>query len=452
MSVTDDFARVSCSTIRVDRAKRQRTKIDTTDLESSIRLRGVLHPIIVDRDYLLIAGERRLTASIRVGLPDIPIRFVDEISPDERMAIELEENIKRTSLHWRDEVRAYGKIHAYYATTLSDWTEEKTGKEIGVSQTVISQMLTIFSEIDNPKIAQCTGVTEAFNVLKRHTERRLGDVMNKIMDAGSTILDPAIPPPAKGIIPSHQIRPAPKPPTQFPESIFNVDFLKWVEQYSGPKFNFVHCDFPYGINVFAAEQSGKNRQSTYDDDPELYWRLIESFCGNRDRFISHSAHIMFWFSMDHYHATLELFKALAPDLHFQRHPLYWTKTDNVGILPDPRRGPRRIVETCFIASRGDRPIVKATSNWYGCPTDKTYHTSTKPEPMLRVFMQMFIDEQTVMFDPTCGSGSSLRAAESLGAKRVLGLEADSEHCAAAQSALKQFRLKRAGNKVVESVK
>jgi site-specific DNA-methyltransferase (adenine-specific) len=65
--------------------------------------------------------------------------------------------------------------------------------------------------------------------------------------------------------------------------------------------------------------------------------------------------------------------------------------------------------------------------------------SEKPEPMLRHFFGMLVDENTVMLDPTCGSGSSLRAAESLGAKHVLGLELNPEFAALAREALKRSR-------------
>jgi predicted RNA methylase len=44
--------------------------------------------------------------------------------------------------------------------------------------------------------------------------------------------------------------------------------------------------------------------------------------------------------------------------------------------------------------------------------------------MLRHFFRMFVDEYISMLDLTCGSGTSLRAAESLGAQYVLGLELD----------------------------
>jgi len=68
--------------------------------------------------------------------------------------------------------------------------------------------------------------------------------------------------------------------------------------------------------------------------------------------------------------------------------------------------------------------------------------SVKPEPVLRNFFRMFVDETTIMFDPTCGSGSSLRAAESLNARHALGLEIDADFAKQANTALRNARILR----------
>jgi DNA modification methylase len=52
---------------------------------------------------------------------------------------------------------------------------------------------------------------------------------------------------------------------------------------------------------------------------------------------------------------------------------------------------------------------------------------------------MFVDEFTLMLDPTCGSGSSLIAAESLGARHVLGLEIDKDFCEQANRSVRKAR-------------
>lgn len=43
--------------------------------------------------------------------------------------------------------------------------------------------------------------------------------------------------------------------------------------------------------------------------------------------------------------------------------------------------------------------------------------------MLQHFFRMFVDESTVMLDPTMGSGNAILAAEESSPKFVLGLEA-----------------------------
>jgi len=155
--------------------------------------------------------------------------------------------------------------------------------------------------------------------------------------------------------------------------------------------------------------------------------------------MSWSSHLMFWFSMAHYHTTMEYFRLHAPSLVVNPFPLMWHKSDGAGILPDMKRGPRRTYETALMAYRGDRHVITPVFNSDAATTDKAHHPSTKPEPVLRHFFRMFVDEHTRVLDPTCGGGSALRAAESMGAAFVCGLEIDPEYHANAVSALRQFR-------------
>jgi DNA modification methylase len=58
--------------------------------------------------------------------------------------------------------------------------------------------------------------------------------------------------------------------------------------------------------------------------------------------------------------------------------------------------------------------------------------------MLEHFFRMLVDENTRLLDPTCGSGSALRAARSLGAKDYLGIEANPDF---AREAVRRFNEK-----------
>lgn len=113
MPLTDSFEVVDPKIIIVNREARQRRELNTKDLEASIRQVGQIQPIVVDRQMVLIAGERRLQSCINLGLP-VRIRYVEDLSEIERQVIELEENLKRQDLDWRDIIRTTGKIHTLY--------------------------------------------------------------------------------------------------------------------------------------------------------------------------------------------------------------------------------------------------------------------------------------------------------------------------------------------------
>ena len=478
MPATDEYARLALGLIKITRGDRQRRSIydeegkfiDTDGLLESIRHRGVINPLIITRDFTLVAGERRLEASRVAGLVDIPVRFFEDLTEIEAQIIELEENLKRSDLPWRDEVSAVARIHELYLQKNPDHTQTDTRKRIGFHN--ISEALRVARDMDNPRIAQATGLRMAFNILARIDEREMNDAVNDIVDAGLSIFGPggngstaaldggtpapndargavadavSVGGPAPGAIasPTHG-RAAPAQNPHYPDSILLCDFIDWAPRYAGPSFNLIHCDFPYGANLFGGPQGGGNGHQDYEDTPDVYFKLVGTLCAALPKLLSMSGHLMFWLTADleMQWKTLCTFRDLAPSLIFWPKPLIWHKTDNIGILADPQRGPRHVYETCLFASQDDRKILRAVSDTYGAPTDRSHHPSTKPEPVLRHFMQMFINERTRLLDPTCGSGSAIRAAESLGAEFVLGLEKDQTHCDAAKSALRNFRIMR----------
>ncbi len=429
--LSDTYERIDPKTIIVKRDARHRREVEVEDLLLSIPQKGIINPIVITPELVLIAGERRLTAALRLAMPTVPIRYSTTLDPIELELLELEENVKRKDLSWQETISAVRRLHDLHLATNPKWTQLDTAKAVGLDAGNVSRYLDVSRNMDKAIISGASGVKSAINILSRAQERKIADAIGSLTDLGTKLFDK---PPEPGDVPTPTIL------TPVPESILHGSFLEWAPKYSGQPFNFIHCDFPFGVNVFAGKQSNTKREpGEYSDKPDVYWELIDCFCENLNRFMSASAHVMFWFSFDYYTATLERFRKKAPSLAFQNFPLFWTKSDNIGILPDPKRGPRRIMEAAFIASREDRFVVRSVSNAYSAPTDKAWHPSTKPEPMLRYFFQMFVDENTRLLDPTCGSGSALRAAESLGAAHVFGIEQDKEHFDGAQIALKKFR-------------
>ena len=396
------FHTVPLEKIIVHRDIRQRRNIDEKDLDvlmDSIHRLGLINPITVTRDLELVAGERRYMACKKLGHDTIPVQYTDEVESLTLKLIELEENIKRLDISWADQNRAIIEYHNTRASQDKTWTQAKTAEAIGLSAQHLSSHFMVASEAKvNPKIYEIPRLSTAIGIAERSNSRRDEKSLQALRESINVTVE------------------------KNPPSIINADFMEWVKTYEGPRFNFIHCDFPYGINADNIKQGGSvATHGSYDDDEVSYWKLLESFATNLDKICAESAHIMFWFSMHHYADTIVFFQSNTP-FSIDPFPLVWLKSDNIGLLPDPHRGPRRIYETCLFGSRGDRKIISSVSNAYAAPTDRTSHMSTKAEPVLRHFFRMFVDQNSLVLDPTCGSGVSLRAAESLGAAHILGVE------------------------------
>ena len=403
---------------------RQRKDLgDLSSLINSIGTKGLINPIILDENFNLIAGERRLRAYQHLAkaspaFSSIPARIWSDLSAAEQHIIELEENVKRKDLSWQEQVDTIWQLHEAFLRSVPSWTQAETARELNYSVTQINDILSVARvAATKPELLKAPKLSSAILAADRILERQVDDDIASALHVDGTVAA------------------ADRP------SVIQENFLEWSLRDNLPKFNLLHCDFPYGIEHGTTEQSGGLLRGSYDDSTGTFWQLLWSLGENIDRFLLPSAHMFFWFPMQ---KMFSIHQALTlPGFEIFPIPLIWHKSDNTGILSDPSRRPRHIYEACFFASRGDRKIIRSVGDTYACPSPGGRHISEKPEPMLRHFFRMVVDENTRLLDPTCGSGTALRAAESLGAAAVLGLDTSAEYVDYANSELKKARSLRA---------
>lgn len=398
---------------RPDRQRRELTGID--ELAESIFRIGLINPIVVTPDGVLVAGERRYTACKQLGWTSIPVQFTTDLSDYELQCIEFEENVKRVDLPWQDQTLAIAGFHKLKASNETEWSQTKTAAALGLDASTVAKHLSVATEISagNEKVAGADKFSVARNIVERNNERKKTTTLAAVDSAIKIGL---------GVDPeSESAAPPPIP-------ILNCDFHKFQEAYDGPKYNLIHCDFPYGINVADAPRQNSAIVDHYDDSADVYWFLCERLAACMENLVAESAHLIFWFSMDKYQQTLEMLETMGWLVN--PFPLVWGKSDNAGVAPDPQRGPRRIYETAFFASRGDRKLTQAGTkgNYFAYPgsRDGAIHVSEKPRPVLKHFLSMVCDEYSLVFDPTCGSGNALKVGLELNANAVLGLELSEE--------------------------
>lgn len=412
------FKPFAIASIIINRDERQRRVLTgIEELAESLHRVGQINPIVITRDGLLVAGERRLTAAKSLGWTDIMVQFTDELSEYDLAIIELEENLKRTDLTWQDECLAVERLHVLRKGHEDNWTQEDTAQALGYDARDVGRKLSVASEIlkGNERVAKAEKYTMALNLVKRDEERRKSAVLDNIIPAAISDIMSA----------SDEETEAEPEPIKKTAPLINEDFHDWAAAYCETKFNLIHCDFPYGINVADSPRQNSGIQEYYEDSKDVYFNLLDTLEMAMSNVVSESAHLIFWFSMDYYQVTLDRLTKMGWKVN--PFPLIWHKSDNAGIAPDPQRGPRRTYETAFFASRGDRKLTSAgaVSNSFAHPGKKGpdgIHLSEKPVAMLQHFLRMVCDDYSAVLDPTCGSGNALKAATNLGAARVLGIE------------------------------
>lgn len=396
-----EFDAVPLSSISIDRPNRQRRELTgIPELADSIKRLGLIHAPVITRERQLVSGERRLAAIKSLGWDTVVVQYADTLEPDALHAIELEENIKRLDLTWQERTKAIDDYHQLQLKTNPDWTPTNTAEALGVTFGHVYRHLSVAKEMKkNPKVGEASAFSSANNMVQRINERRASVELAQVTGIAEI---------------------------ERPKFIEQADFTAWAEDYRGSKFNLLHCDFPYGINMDKTSQGTHHEvMGTYKDTPEIYFKLLETLVNAQDELLADSCHIMFWFHMKYYDRTIALLESCLFDIN--PIPLIWHKTDNTGILSDPNRRPRHIYETALLGSRGDRKLVKPKSDVIGYATEaNTFHISNKPLPVLRHFLEMLVDDTTVMLDPTAGSGGAVKVSKQLGARHVLGLEINPE--------------------------
>lgn len=415
------YRNVPITSIIIDRDNRQRRELkNIEELASSIRQIGLINAVVINDAMELIAGERRLEACRSLGWDTIPTQTREDLSAHQLQLLELEENIKRMELPWKDECRAVVNYHNLRLADNAEHTVALTAAELSMSVRAVYDRLSIVAEMErgNDLVLSADKFSVARNIVARADERRQAAEAENI----ARVISGGEPDPITAPDPIREIVAPPVP-------LLNTDFHEWAPLYEGPRFNFLHCDFPYGVNADKHHQGAAKYYRGYEDSPDVYWTLVAALGENMERLVADSAHMIFWYAMDFHTETWLALTQMGWKVN--PYPLIWFKDDNTGILPDPQRGPRRVYETAFLCSRGDRKVVQPVANCFAAPVVKTVHMSQKSLPMLKHFMRMTVDEHTTMLDPTCGSGSAVRAAFDMKAKSVLGLEKNPEFHSAA---------------------
>ncbi|MBO4626368.1 MAG: ParB/RepB/Spo0J family partition protein [Lachnospiraceae bacterium] len=121
-----------------DQPRRQFDEAALAELAESIKLHGVIQPLIVckrEKTYEIIAGERRWRAAMKAGLKAVPV-LIRDYSEQELYEVALIENLQRENLNAIEEAVAYRKLIEEYSLT-----QEAVAERVSKNRTTITNSL-----------------------------------------------------------------------------------------------------------------------------------------------------------------------------------------------------------------------------------------------------------------------------------------------------------------------
>lgn len=159
------------------------------ELAESIREHGILQPLVVMEtapgEYELIAGERRLRASKRVGLTQVPVIVRPASELKDKLVLALIENIQRQDLNAVEEGRAYRRLAEEYGLS-----HEEIAARVGKSRSAVTNAMRLL-DLDADMLA----ALEEGRITKSHARTLLAEpvptlrhaLFTKMLGGGVTV-------------------------------------------------------------------------------------------------------------------------------------------------------------------------------------------------------------------------------------------------------------------------
>ena len=126
-----------------DQPRKNFSETSLDELSQSIKQKGILLPILVrplsDKEFQIIAGERRWRAAQKAGLNEVPV-IIKNFNEVEVLEIGLIENMQRENLSAIEEALGFEKLQKEY-----NYTQENLSKILSKSRAYVANALRLLS-------------------------------------------------------------------------------------------------------------------------------------------------------------------------------------------------------------------------------------------------------------------------------------------------------------------
>lgn len=393
---------------------------DLQELASSLKKHGQFHPIIITPDNQLIAGGRRLCAAMLNGWDYIEVKYYEDLSELEKAEIELDENLIRKDLDWKEVVTLKKRIDsvkkAIAAETGETWNVEKTAESIGETPRNTWMDIELANDMDVfPELRECKNKNEA-----RTKARRLKSASHRKKLAALA--------PTKEITASSFL------------GIHKGDSASILRVIPDNSVDLILADPPFAID-FDDKERNDLYVTTYGDlkdTSDLLTKVVEPVIRECARVLKGGAHMFLFFGIQHYQKCYDILNNTGI-VRIAPCPLLWVKKSGENYLPYNRFTVN--YEALFYCYKYKdskeeknvyhvhREFAKAHNSTFEhqAKSRSKEHPAQKPLSLYKELISIvdYNGEEDIILDPFLGSGISGIATRQMG-KKFIGIESVSD--------------------------
>lgn len=412
----------------------------------------LIHPIVVDSDFTLIDGGRRLEAHLQAGYTEIDVAFYEVLDEGIRMRLEVDAN-KHKRFNWREQCLAIERYHRYWSTRAAlqheEWGLRETGNMLGLAKSPVHYNLLVAKYIRNndPEICKAESLKDALSILTERKEKEANKrlveltmtsrptdaagVLNVDLGTGkpaaidddefyadlpastaaSAPFTPGVSAPSQDDdeVPG-QARVLPARTIPLSTMLHRMDCIPFM--LSRPEaHDHIITDIPYGIDMTNLQQSGTGMDVSSvakEHDVDANVALFRQFFPAAYATLRPSGFLITWMDQMHWNLMYDL--ATSAGFKVQRWPLTWVKTHscmnqaaNVNFTKN--------TEIALVCRKGLATLLRpqASSVWTGSNDIEARllgHPFVKPAGLWTWLYEAVCSRGSTVLDPFAGVGSS----------------------------------------------
>lgn len=385
---------------------------DIKELVVSVKEKGILQPISLNKNLELAAGGRRYMAAAAAGLSEIPCLIRDTDDLLDRLEVELFENIHRKQMEWHEEVELTNAITNLYKDKYGKrkWGQRNTAELLNKSLGGVNESLKLAESIKAiPELKNCKTKKDAMKLLQKvdkHIEIKEArkEQKERIRKGGLSAVARA-------------------------ESNFEIGdaftgmaelIAFYMRNKTTSTIRLIEVDPPYAIDLNEVKKKG----NITPEDLKIYEEVSKE---NYPQFLIKTTKLLyalaspdswtiFWFGPTWF--TEVKFALTEAGFQVDDIPGIWVKGDEdsegTGQTNQPNLYLARAYEPFFIARKGNprlnKPGRSNIFNYKPVPPKQKYHPTQRPIELIEELITTFAIPGTNIMVPFLGSGTTLRAA------------------------------------------